>query len=134
MNLKYLTADATSTLIHAYILKMLDTYNCTLAGIPATTQLNKLQRVQNAAAKLIVQARKYDSVSAILINLHWLPITKRIEFKILLITFKSLHDLGPVYLKELLIIYVTNQPPRIARDGGGMQLTVPKTKTVNYGD
>ena len=130
---KFLTPEATATLIHAYVMSKLDTYNCTLCGIPVS-HLNKLQRVQNAAAKIIVQAKKYDHVTEIFIDLHWLPIFSRIEFKVLLITFKALLDIGPYYLKELLVPYHSKQPSRRVRDDGALLLTVPRTKTVKYGD
>ena len=66
---KYLTQEATETLIHALVLSKLDTYNSILIGIPKF-QVQKLQKLQNAAAKLIVQASKFDSASQIT---HFLP-------------------------------------------------------------
>ena len=66
--------------------------------------LLKLQSVQNAAARLVTSS-KFDHVTPLLKDLHWLPIAERIKFKILLLTFKGLHDLSPSYIKDLLTPY-----------------------------
>ena len=56
----------------------------------------------NAEAKVIICKRKFDHVTPLLIELHWLPVRQRIVFKILLYTFKALHGVTPMYLTELL--------------------------------
>ena len=91
------------TFIHAFISCRLDYCNSLMYGLPAY-QLAKLQRVQNAAARLIFNESmaKFCHITPLLHSLHWLPIKYRIDFKILLLTFKSLHQQGPVYLRELL--------------------------------
>ena len=67
-----------------------------------------------------------------LAKLHWLPIKDRILFKILLLTFKALHNKGPIYLKELLKLY---EPPRNLRSATDpLLLNIPKSKLTNYGD
>ena len=60
----------------------------------------------NAAAKVITCKRKFDHVTPLLIELHWLPVCQRIVFKILLYTFKALHGATPTYLTELVSPYV----------------------------
>ena len=65
------------------------------------THLLKLQRVQNTAAWLICNISQFDHVTPTLMHLHWLPVKFRIDFKILLITFKVIHGLAPEYLDEL---------------------------------
>ena len=60
-------------------------------GFP-NSQLKKLQMVQNAAAKIISGARKYDHVTPLLRKLYWLPVKERLEFKILYLTFEALND------------------------------------------
>ena len=64
-----------------------------------------LQKLQNRAARILTYTRKYDHISPILKSLHWLPVEKRIIFKVLVITFKALHGLAPSYLSELLHWY-----------------------------
>ena len=63
---------------------------------------NKLQRVQNAAARLIFLESKYCQVRPLLYNMHWLPVKFRIDFKILLLTYKAINGLAPFYLQELI--------------------------------
>ena len=127
---QYLTTDQAKTAVHAYVTSKLDANNALLAG--TTVELkSKLQRVQNAAAKLITRNKKSDHVTPLLYDLHWLPIEDRIIFKILLLAFKSLNGAGPVYLKDLLPLY---KPPLNLRSADLLSLKVPKTKLVTYGD
>ena len=76
-------------LVHAFVSSKLDYCNSLSYNIPKYL-LNKLQFEQNTAARQITCSRKYDHTTPILIDLHWLPIAKRIKFKILLLTFKAL--------------------------------------------
>src|SRR5207245_8153345 len=70
--------------------------------LPAKS-LNRLQLVQNALARVVVQSvRRNHHITPTLRQLHWLPIPKRITFKIAFITFKTLHHKQPSYLAELL--------------------------------
>ena len=64
--------------------------------------MNELQRIQNAAAKLVYGLYKHDPVGDSLKSLHWLPIRERIVYKILLMVYKSLNGIGPCYLAEML--------------------------------
>ena len=68
--------------------------------------LTKLQRAQNAAARMLTRTRKCDHISRILKQLHWLPIRQRIQFKLLLHTWKSLHAMAPMNIHELLSPYI----------------------------
>ena len=81
--------------------------NPLLYGLPKHL-INKIQSVQNAAARIIAKKRKNDHISAVLQQLHWLPVEYRIMFKINLVTFKCLHDMAPIYLRELLHVYTPN--------------------------
>ena len=91
-----------------------------------------LQAVQNSAARIVTQERlrDHDSMSRALIGLHWLPVDKRIEYKLLLYTYKTLHDLAPGYLYELVVPYV---PRRVLRSAELNLLTVPHGKPGKYG-
>ena len=73
-------------------------------GLPQC-QISKLQRVQNAAARIALDLSKFCHVTPALRQLHWLPVVKRIQFKILLLTFKAIHGLSPPSdISELLTI------------------------------
>ena len=89
--------------VHLYMYT-LDYCNSLLYNIPKYVH-NKIQFVQNAAAYLITCSRKYDHITPILIDLHWLPIAEHIKFKILLLTFKALYEQSPIYIKNLVTRY-----------------------------
>ena len=93
---KYLSRQSTEILVHAFITNRLDYCNGLLYGLPDCL-LNKLQRVQNACARLSFREQKFCHLTPLIHELHWLPIKYRIEFKILLITFKILKFLAPTY-------------------------------------
>ena len=101
---KYLTNNTAAMLVHAFVTSRLDYCNSLLAGLPDMSYA-KLQKVQNTAALIVTRTHKYDHITPVLINLHWLPIPLCVTYKILLLTFKALHDSGPSYLKELLTPY-----------------------------
>ena len=48
---------------------------------------------------------KFDHITPSLITLHWLPISRRIEYKILLITYKALNDAAPSYIRDMLNVF-----------------------------
>jgi len=92
----YLSRDSSETLIHAFVSSRLDYCNSLLYGLPQV-QIDKIQRVQNAAARLTFEQPKFCHTTPVLSQLHWPPIKYRIEFKILLMTFKAIHGMAPDY-------------------------------------
>ena len=70
-------------------------------NLPAC-HLAPLQHMQNTAARLITRTRKHDHITPVIRTLHWLLIPKRIQFKILLLTFNIIHHRAPSYLIELI--------------------------------
>ena len=70
--------------------------------------------MQNAAARLITRSRKCHHITPILLDLHWLPVSERIKFKILLLTFKALHQQSPTYIHELITRYVPSRSLRLS--------------------
>ena len=98
---KYLSRSNTESLVHAFVTSGLDYCNSLLYGLPKY-QLSKLQRVMNASARLVYCAPKSCHITPLLRELHWLPICYRIEYKILLLTFKVLHGMAPDYLHRLV--------------------------------
>ena len=95
----YITDSACKTLVCSLITSRLDYGNALLYGVNAST-LAKLKRVQNTAARLMARRKKYDHITPLLIELHWLPVKFRCEYKLLVYVFKSLHGIAPVYLQD----------------------------------
>jgi hypothetical protein len=123
-----ITEDAAATLIHAFISSKLDNLNSLLFGVPECV-LNKLQRIQNNAARLVLKKKKRDHVTPIMKQLHWLPIRSRIKFKISLLTFKALHGLAPRYITSLITRYEPARPLRSA-SRCLLQQNVPRLVTI----
>ena len=88
--------------IHATISSRLDYCNALYAGINQSS-LDRLQLVQNAAARLLTGTRKRDHITPVLARLHWLPVRHRINFKVLLFVYKALNGHSPSYISNLLI-------------------------------
>ena len=102
------------------------------AGLP-NVLLKTLQKVQNIAAKLVLGYSKYDSSKMALNTLHWLPVKKRIDFKILSLVHKCLYGEAPEYLKNLLIIQHGGRDGlRSAADS--MKLIIPRTQYTTFAD
>ena len=127
---KYLTAESTKGAVISLVTSRFDYCNGLLCGIPEEL-ICKLQRVQNNAARVITLTKKYDHITPVLKELHWLPVRKRIEFKILLLAYKCLHGTAPSYLREMLKEYV---PPRTLRSTSKNLLCEPRTNMKTYGD
>ncbi len=119
---KFLTHETAQILINSFVTSRLDYCNSLYYGLPAN-QLNKLQRVQNAAARLICNVSRFDHITPTLKDLHWLPVKFRIDFKILLIVFKALHGLAPDYISELITI----KPPSSYSMRSNSKLLLQKT-------
>ena len=96
-----ITRTVAETLVNALVTNKIDYCNSLLAQLPQKA-CKKLQRLQNAAAKTICKLRKFDHVTPSLKQLHWLPIKVRSNYKVLVLTYKSLHGKAPSYLSELL--------------------------------
>ena len=64
----------------------------------SSREIEKLQRLQNTAARLTVCTKKSDYITPVLKKLHWPPVNDRITFKLLLLTYKSLNGVAPVYI------------------------------------
>ena len=118
---KYIPQDTSVVLIKSLVMSRLDYSKCVLYGLPKCT-VSGLQAVQNLAARIVTHER--------LMELHWLPVDKRIEYKLLLYTYKGLHGLAPGYLCELVVLYA---PQRVLRSAESNLLTVPPGKPGKYG-
>ena len=127
---KYLTQSVTKSLVSGLVTSRMDYCNALLYGLPCTI-LNRLQRVQNTAARIITKTSRYSHITPVLYELHWLPVQYRVQYKILLHTFKALHGKAPPYITDMLQVY---HPARTLRSQNSLSLVVPRTRTARYGD
>ena len=117
-------------LVHAYVTCRLDNCNLLLLGSPKY-MIQKLQRVQNCAARLVAGQPRAAHICPVLKELHWLPIEQQITFKVLLLTFKALNNLAPPYLSQLIVPY---NPTRNLRSAGKHLLELPIVRLKSYGN
>ena len=116
----FVISDQLKTIICAYVTSKLDFSYSLLAGIPHKS-LNKIQQIQNAAARLISGSKKHEHITSILEELHWLPINYCIHYKIMVLVHKVLEGSGTAYLQELLKTY---KPNRSLQSSGDPSLLV----------
>ena len=126
---KFISTETAKTLLHAFISSKLDHCNSLLNNLPKYA-VKKLQYLQNAAACLITFSSKFNHITPILKDLHWLPINERIKFKILILTFKALHDLTPSYIQELTSLY---RPSRTLRSSMSLCRNSTSYNLKSYG-
>ena len=98
---KYLDQETRHHVVRSLILSRLDYGNALLYGAKAK-DLDRLQSLQNKAAKLIFSAGKRESPSHFMNKLHWLPKRERIQSKICMYVYECLHNSAHDYLKEFL--------------------------------
>ena len=127
----HLDDDTAARTINALITSRLDNNNSLLAGT-SHANIHRLQLAQNASARVLTRSRKYDSIGPILKQLHWLPVERRITFKILTQVYKALNDsLYPLYLRQLFVEY---SPRRSLRSSDAYRIVcVPRSHNA-YGD
>ena len=126
---KYLSTQTAEILIHAFATFKLDHCISLLYNV-AKSVIKKHQSVQNVAARLITRSRKCDHITLILFDLHWLPVSERIKFKILLLTFKALHQQSPTYIQDLITRYL---PSRSLRSSSTLSLNPVSFNLKTYG-
>ena len=122
-----ITEGACRTLVHALVTSRLDYGNGLLYGI-----LQRLQRIQNCAARLITRTPKYEHITPVLRRLYLLPVRQRTLFKLLVLTYCAVNATAPNYLVQLLH---RRNVSRTLRSGSSTDiLSVPPSRTVTHGD
>jgi len=127
-----LTPDVMKQLVSAFILSRLDYCNSVLVGMPWST-IAPLQRVQNAAARLVMGLSARDHVGPALRELHRLPLAHRIKFKVALLMYMAHNLLCPLYIREMLAPVSNTSMRWQLRSSGSSNYTIPRTRT-KFGD
>ena len=125
---QYIDIDTAKLLTCSLVLTHLDFVNSILCGLP-DYQFERLQRIQNWAAKIVLGSAYVDSQSA-LKSLHWLPIKERVNFKVLCLVHKCLRNSAPQYLKELLSLKTFTKNTRASTEP--FTLHIPRTKKATF--
>ena len=123
-----LTSRARNTLVTCFVFARLDYCNSAFAGL-SRCDLDRLQAVQNAAVRLVAGARKYDHVTPLLRDKHWLPVEQRIHFKIAVTVYKCLHGLSADYLSDFTRPSTASTISQRLRSADRQQLYVPRSNT-----
>jgi hypothetical protein len=129
---QYVTLPVLQMLVTSLVLSRMDYGNGLLVGLPAS-QLRRLQSVQNAAARLIYNLRRYDHVTNALICLHWLRVPERIHFKVAVMVYRALHGTAPDYLASNFQL-AASSCRRGLRSADTTRLSVPRTRLRTVGN
>jgi len=124
-----LTTELALTLACSLILSRLDYCNAVLHGAPASST-QKLQRVQNTVARVILQNARQSPSQPLLQQLHWLPVRQRIDYKLAIVMYKIHHTSTPDYLSRHI------QPRTVTRQlrSSAMPRVCKTTTRTNFTD
>ncbi len=125
----YLTEHAVKTLVQSNVIMRLDYCNGIYTGLPKKT-IHRLKLTLNSAARLIYQTPRREHITPTLERLNWLTITKRCQYKTLVMTFKILHNGAPAYLCDTVNRY---EPKRALRSAATISLVPGRNRTVKFG-
>ena len=116
----FVTQDAANNTAVSLIMSRLDYCNSTLWGLPSN-QLIRLQKIHKTAVRIVTRTKSRDHITPVLRSLHWLPVSKRTEYKILCLTYQCVHKTTPQYLQKLVSAYT---PPRSLRSSSLYRFSV----------
>ena len=124
---KFLSQESVVKLVSCFVLSFLDYCN----SLPTDLPTENINNLQNCAARLVLGIRKREHITPALKNLHWLPISQRIHYKLSLLCYKSFNSLLPSYLSDLLSPYTVSRILRSTSDT--TRLFVPRCRLEHYG-
>lgn len=115
-------------LANSLVSSKLDYCNSLYYGL-SQNSLQRLQLLQNSLARAVLPSvKRRDHITPVLRKLHWLPIRQRIDYKICLLTYKTLQSQSPSYLSDLLNFYA---PARSLRSSNLHLLAVPRMNSCS---
>ena len=126
----YLTHKALLTVTHAFITSRINYCNSLLYCV-SDYNIRRLQKIQNCAARIITNTKRYDNITQVLRKLHWSPVRYRIQYKILLIIYKAITGMTPDYLCSLTS---TKTSARSLRSSKQIVLHILASKLKSYGN
>ncbi len=115
---------AAQLLVQAIVISRLDYCNALLAGLPSCT-IKPLHMIQNTAAWLVFSEPKRAHVTPLFVSLHWLPVAARIQFKTLMLAYRTATGSATSYFNSLSTIYI---PSRSLRSESERHLVVPSQR------
>jgi len=121
------------SLVSSLVLSRLDYGSTVLTGIPRQL-LDRLQSVLNAAARLIYSRRKYDRVTPLLKELHWLRVPERIKFRLAVLVFKCRNKTAPQYLADDLQWAADDDSRMRLRSASSNKLVMRRSRLSTAGD
>ena len=117
--------------VRALVTSRLDYCNALFTYL-SSADICRLQRLQNSAARVIFAVGRRAEATPLLINLHWLTVSKRITFKLLLYVFKFFQNQNPLYLSDCFQKYVPARQLRSSSDS--TRLVIPKPSNTVFGE
>ena len=117
-------------LANALVSSKLDYCNSLLSSVTGK-DLHRLQLLQNTLCRIVCRLPWRSHVSSHLRSLHWLPIRYRIDFKIGVLVFKTLHLGFPKYLLDYLASYTCNANTRRSNPANKLLKTVDFQRNVH---
>jgi len=129
-----LDSDSAATLVHAFVSSRVDYCNAIFVGAPKNVT-DKLQRVLNAAARIVSGTRKYDHGLTDLMHneLHWLDVPDRVKYKLGLLMYRCQHNQAPRYLMDHCSPVSDVVFRQHLRSASSHQLSVPRHRLSTYG-
>ena len=98
-----------------------------------TDAVQTLQSLLHSAGRLIMRKWKFDHITSTRDDLHWLPVSQRIVYKLCTIVYKCLHQSAAQYVQELCVPVMNSVSRHQLRSAARSDLQVPATGTVTYG-
>jgi len=126
--------DSLATFIYAIVNSRTDYCNTILAGAPRIVT-DKLQRVLNAAARVVTGTRKFDRLLGQILHdqLHWLDVPNRVLFKLAVTVHQYLNGRTPPSLPEHCIPVSSADTQRHLRSANRHLLAIPRFQLNSYG-